>query len=160
MVQAAAQNLAGLRSTLGEATAAAAGPTTAVAAAAEDQVSAAVAALFGDFGQEYQALSGQTQAFHEQFVGLLNAGAGAYLATEAANVEQAAASAANAPVQGLLGGSSPAAAAASSAAGGIVGPYESLFANTTANLHSLGTTWTNVTAPALLRAIGTQTNPA
>jgi hypothetical protein len=62
VVQAAAQGLAGIRSTLGEASAAAAGPTTAVVAAAEDEVSAGVAALFGAFGQEYQVVNAQAQA--------------------------------------------------------------------------------------------------
>lgn len=136
LVQAAAQNLAGIRSTLGDAAAAAAGPTTAVVAAAEDQVSASVAALFGAFGEEYQVLNAQAQVFHGEFVNLLNAGAGAYLATDAANAAQA------------LG---------AAAGGSIVAPYESLLANTAANLQTLSATWTNVTAPALMRAI--TTNP-
>jgi hypothetical protein len=158
MVQAAAENLAGVRATLSEASAAAAGPTTAVVAAAEDQVSAGVAALFGAFGQEYQALSAQTQAFHEQFVNLLNAGAGAYLGAEAANVEQTVASGVNAPVQAMLGnGAAPGGAAVTT--GGVVGPYQSLIANTAANLQGIARTWTNVTAPALMQAIATQTNP-
>jgi PE family len=157
IVQAAAENLAGVRATLSDAAAAAAGPTTAVVAAAEDQVSARVAALFGAFGQEYQALSAQTQAFHEQFVNLLNAGAGAYLGAEAANVEQTVASAVDSPVQAMLGhGGAPGGGAI---AGGVVGPYQSLIANTAANLQSIVRTWTNVSAPALLHAIGTQTNP-
>jgi hypothetical protein len=128
MVQAAARSLAGIRSTLSEATAAAAGPTTAVAAAAEDQVSAGVAALFGAFGRDYQVLSTQAQAFHGQFVNLLNGGAAAYLSTDAA------------------------------AASSIGGAYQSLFTNTAANVQSLSTTWTNVTAPALLQAIHTDAN--
>jgi hypothetical protein len=160
MVQAAAQNLAGIRSTLSEASAAAAGSTTGVMAAAEDEVSGAVAALFGAFGQEYQAINAQAQAFHAQFVNLMNAGAGAYLSAEAANAEQALASAVNAPAQGLLGGGPVAgAAAATSAAAGIVGPYESLVTNTVANLQGIGSTWNTVTAPALLQAITTYTNP-
>lgn len=158
MVQAAARDLAGIRATLSEASAAVAGPTTAVVAAAEDQVSAAVAALFGAFGQEYQDLSAQTQAFHEQFVNLMNGGAGAYLATEAANVGQAAASAVNGPVQAMLG-SAAAPGRAAAAAGDVVGPYQSLFANTAVNLQGIAKTWTNVTAPALLQAISAQTNP-
>ncbi|MGB9305180.1 MAG: PE family protein, partial [Mycobacterium sp.] len=51
----AARNLANLGSTLGAATAAAAVPTTQVLSAAEDEVSAAIAALFSGHGQEYQA---------------------------------------------------------------------------------------------------------
>ena len=68
IVQAAAENLAGIRSTLSEASAAAAGPTTGVVAAAGDEVSAGIAALFGSFGEQYQSLSAQAQAFHGQFV--------------------------------------------------------------------------------------------
>jgi PE family len=146
---------------LGESSAAAAGPTTAVAAAAEDQVSAGVAALFGSFGEEYQVINAQLQAFHEQFVNLLSAGAGAYLSTEAANAGQALANASNAPVQALLGGASASGAAAASSAaavGTIAAPYQSLVANTATNLQGIGDTWSNVTAPALLRAITAPTN--
>lgn len=161
MVQAAAENLAGIRSMLSEASASAAGPTTAVAAAAEDQVSAAVAALFGSFGQDYQAISAQAEAFHGQFVNLLNAGAGAYLSAESANAQQALACAVNAPTSGLLGSGAgvSAAAATSAAVGGIVGPYETLFANTAAHLQSIGTTWTTVTAPALFQSVSANTSP-
>ena len=87
-VQAAARNLEGIRSMLAESSASAAAPTAGVVAAAEDQVSAQVAAFFGAFGQEYQVISAQAQAFHEQFVNLVSAGAGAYLSTELANAEQ------------------------------------------------------------------------
>jgi hypothetical protein len=51
-VQAAAQGLAGIRSTLAQASASVAAPTTGVVAAAQDEVSAGVAAFFGAFGQE------------------------------------------------------------------------------------------------------------
>ncbi len=57
LVTTAAQDLAGIHSALRDATAAASGPTTAVMAAAEDEISAGVAALFGSFGQEYQTIS-------------------------------------------------------------------------------------------------------
>lgn len=68
-----------------QANAAAATPTTAVLAAAGDDVSTAIAALFSNVGKEYQALSIQAAAFHEQFVQNLTAGIGSYGATEAAN---------------------------------------------------------------------------
>ncbi len=80
-----ARGLAGIRSLLAESAASAAAPTTTVVAAAQDQVSALVATVFSDFGQEFQALSAQADAFHEQFVGLIDASAGAYLETEVAN---------------------------------------------------------------------------
>ncbi len=89
LVESAAQDLAGIRSSLAEATATAAAPTTGIATAAQDEVSTAIASLFGNFGQEFQALSAQAQAFHQQFVSLMNAGAGAYTSAEAANAAQA-----------------------------------------------------------------------
>jgi hypothetical protein len=46
-----------------------------VVAAAEDEVSAAIAAVFSAHGQGFQALGAQAAAFHEQFVRTLNAGA-------------------------------------------------------------------------------------
>ncbi|MBL7324967.1 PE family protein, partial [Escherichia coli] len=79
----AATDLVVLGSTLGAATAAAAAQTTAVAAAGADEVSAAVAALFGAHGQTYQVLSAQAAAFHSQFVQALSGGAQAYAAAEA-----------------------------------------------------------------------------
>lgn len=84
-IESTAQGLAGIRSALAESSAAAATPTTAVVAAAEDEISAAIASLFGDFGQEFQVLNAQAAAFHDGFVNLLQAGAGAYVGAEAAN---------------------------------------------------------------------------
>ena len=121
-LQAAAENLAGIRSMLAEASASVAVPTTGVVPAAADEVSAAIAAMFGNFGQKYQFLSAQMEAFHAEFVDSLSAGAGAYLSTEIANAEQILLNAVGAPVQGLLGQSigavpiDPAAAADSVAA--------------------------------------------
>lgn len=68
MVAATASDLASLGAALSEATAAAAIPTTQVLAAAADEVSAAIAELFGAHGQEFQALSAQASAFHDRFV--------------------------------------------------------------------------------------------
>ncbi|WP_156764908.1 PE family protein, partial [Mycobacterium sp. 1081908.1] len=51
LVQSAAQDLAGIRSSLAEAAASAAGPTTGIATAAQDEVSVAIASMFGNFGQ-------------------------------------------------------------------------------------------------------------
>ncbi len=102
-VQAAAQDLAGIRSSLLDTATSAAAPTTAVAPAAADEVSAAISALFGNFGQEFQWASAQAQAFHAEFVRLINAGAAAYVSTELANAEQAVANAVNAPAEAILG---------------------------------------------------------
>jgi PE family len=85
-VTAAATDLANVGSSLSEANAAAATPTTGVLAAAEDEVSAAIAALFSAHGQGFQALGAQAAAFHAQFVQALTAGAGSYVSAEAANV--------------------------------------------------------------------------
>jgi len=166
MVATAAQNLASIHSTLSEASATIAAPTTGVVAAAQDEVSASVAQMFGAFGQEYQEISAQTQALHQQFVNLLNSGAAAYAATEAA-IQQTLAAAVNAPAKTLLGIESDAAAAgqnvgsgvvanAAASANSIAAPYESLLANTNASLQSIGTNWATVTEPALAQAFTTQ----
>ena len=84
-MSAAATNLANIGSAITEANTAAAGQTTSVLAAGADEVSAAVAALFGAHAQSYQALSAQAAAFHQQFVQLMNSGASAYAGAEAAN---------------------------------------------------------------------------
>jgi hypothetical protein len=88
VVQGAAQSLAGIRSSLAQATTAAAGPTTGIAAAAQDEVSIAIAGLFGNHAQEFQALSAQAQGFHAQFVTAMNGSAAAYVGAEAANAGQ------------------------------------------------------------------------
>ncbi len=79
------QSLANIGSTINEANTAAALPTTNVLAAGADEVSTAVAAVFGSHAQGYQALNAQASAFHQQFVQALKAGAGAYASAEAAN---------------------------------------------------------------------------
>jgi hypothetical protein len=84
-VHAAASDLASLGSTIGEANRAAAASTIAVAPAALDEVSTAIAALFSSHAGEFHALGAQAAAFHAQFVQALFGSAGAYGATEAAN---------------------------------------------------------------------------
>ena len=84
-LESAATDLESIRSSLTAAHVAAAVPTTGIAAAGADEVSAAVASLFGGFGQEFQALSAQASTFHQEFVQALTSGAGSYLAAEAAN---------------------------------------------------------------------------
>ena len=82
LVEAAAQDLAGVRSALDEVTTAVVGPTTGLAPAAGDEVSVAIASLFGTVGKEYHALNAQAAAFHNEFVSLLGSGAGAYAAAD------------------------------------------------------------------------------
>ncbi|WP_156904726.1 PE family protein, partial [Mycobacterium kansasii] len=79
---AAAGDLATIGSTVGAANAAAAANTTSLLAAGADEVSAAIAALFGAHGQAYQVLSGQAAAFHQQFVQALTAGGTSYAAAD------------------------------------------------------------------------------
>ena len=83
MMTSAATDLSNIGSALTAANAAAATQTTGVLAAAEDEVSAAIAALFGAHAQEYQAAAAQAATFHEQFMGTLSAAAASYADTEA-----------------------------------------------------------------------------
>src|ERR1700751_6348600 len=82
-VAGAAADVANIGSQIGEARAAAAGSTTGLVAAAEDEVSAATASLFGAYGQQYQTLLHQAGAFHDQFVAALGAAGNAYSQAEA-----------------------------------------------------------------------------
>ncbi|MCV7088954.1 PE family protein [Mycobacterium interjectum] len=116
LVESAATSLAGIRSSLAEAAATAAGPTTGIAVAAQDEVSVAIASMFGNFGQQFQAVSTQAQAFHQQFVSLMNAGAGAYAGAETANAAQT-----------LLGGALD---------GGVVGGIGQVAGNVGAEIHA------------------------
>jgi hypothetical protein len=68
---------------------AAAAPTTSLAPAASDLVSAMTAAQFGKQGVAYQQLAAQAAEVHEQLVAALRSGAGAYALAEAANVASA-----------------------------------------------------------------------
>src|SRR5579875_2904936 len=94
---AASSQLEGLGTSMAAENAAAAGPTTAIAPAASDEVSALQAGIFSTYGQLYQTASAQAQAIHQQFVSLLAASAGSYGETEAANQ----AVAASTPLTGL-----------------------------------------------------------
>jgi PE family len=131
-VTAAASDLANVGSTISTANATAAAPTTGVLAAGADEVSATVATLFGAHGQAYQTISAQTAAFHQQFVQLMNSGAGSYAAAEAANAsplqstQQDLLGVMNAPTQAALGrplignGANATAPGGSGGAGGLL----------------------------------------
>jgi hypothetical protein len=133
LLAAAAADVAGIGSSLNAANAAATAPTTAVIAAAQDEVSAAIASLFSGHGQQFQALSAQAAAFHSQFVQTLNSAEGAYAAAEAANapplqavVQGAQSLAVFSPVAALTGrplignGANGTAASPNGGAGGIL----------------------------------------
>nr|MBC9864988.1 PE-PGRS family protein [Mycobacterium pseudoshottsii] len=105
LMQSAAADLAGIESALSAANVSAAVPTTQILAAGADEVSAAIAALFGAHAQAYQALGSHVTAFHQEFVQALNSGAASYANAEAASIAplQALYDLVNAPTQALLG---------------------------------------------------------
>jgi hypothetical protein len=78
----AATDVAGVGSSLAEANAAATAKTTAVVAAAWDEVSAAIALLFSGYGQEFQALHAQAARFSAQFAQALDSAGKAYATAE------------------------------------------------------------------------------
>ncbi|MCQ4365225.1 PE family protein, partial [Mycobacterium gordonae] len=85
---AAAADLSGIGSSLSEAHAAALAPTTRILAAAQDEVSAAIATLFGGYAQQYQDLSARAEAFHVDFLRALQGAGGAYAPAEATGAAQ------------------------------------------------------------------------
>lgn len=109
LLMTAAVDAAGIGSAMTAANLAALAPTSALAAAAADEVSAAIASLFSGHAQAYQAASVQAAAFHEQFVLALSSAGGAYAAAEAASagplqpVVDGVLGAINAPTNLLLG---------------------------------------------------------
>ena len=113
MISTAAADVGEINSTIGAAKSAAAGPTTGVVAAAADEVSAAVAKLFGSYAQDYQAILKQASVFHEEFAAALASAAHAYSAAEAANIAaiSGALGRVGSPIQSFLGGAASLAAA-------------------------------------------------
>lgn len=81
----AAAEAAGIGSSIRAASLSALAPTSTLAAAAADEVSEAIASLFSGHALDYQALSKQVAAFHEEFVLAVNAASGAYAAAEVIN---------------------------------------------------------------------------
>src|ERR1700677_1423267 len=128
---AAASDLAGIGSAVGAAHAVAAGATTSGAVAAGDEVSAAIAGLFGGYGEQFQALGVRAGLFHAQFVSALRTGGLSYAAGEAANasplqhLEQDVLGVINAPTNALFNrpliGNGVNGAAGTGAAGGAGG---------------------------------------
>ncbi|KAA1249791.1 PE-PPE domain-containing protein [Mycobacterium simiae] len=126
VVSAAAANIAEIRSAIAEANAAAAGPTTGLVAAASDEVSAAIANLFGAYAREYQAVTRQAAAFHGQFVQALAAAGVAYTEAEAAGAAamSRAFGALTSPIQSLLGGAASPASVSAVAAPLVATTYD------------------------------------
>lgn len=106
---AASADLTGIREAISAATAAAAPSTTGILAAADDEVSRAIARFFGGYAQELQALTEQTTRYQSQLQRAVSEAGAAYAAAEAVNaaplralVQQAAGL--FAPLEGLTGG--------------------------------------------------------
>ncbi|BBX44349.1 hypothetical protein GCM10009641_73780 [Mycobacterium cookii] len=85
----AAGSLAGIGDALVARNAAAAAPTTGLAPAASDIVSAMAAAQFAGHGVTYQQIAAHAAAIHQQLVAALRSGSGAYALTEAENAAAA-----------------------------------------------------------------------
>ncbi|WP_459797727.1 PE family protein, partial [Mycobacterium riyadhense] len=147
MLASAAQNVANIGTSLSAANAAATASTTGVLAAGADEVSQAIARVFGDYAKHYQSLNAQAAAFHQSFVHTLNAAGGAYSSAEAANaaaaqaVEQNLLGVINAPTQALFGrplignGANGTAASPNGGAGGLLfGNGGNGFSQTTAGV--------------------------
>ncbi|ORW24591.1 hypothetical protein AWC19_08770 [Mycobacterium palustre] len=83
LLETAAADVAEIGSAVTAGNLAAAIPTTELAAAGADEVSAAVAALFGAHAQEYQAAAARAATYYEDFVRNLAAAAAAYAGAEA-----------------------------------------------------------------------------
>ncbi len=93
LITTAAGDVEEIRSAIGAAKAAAAGPTTGLVTAAQDEVSAITAQLFGSYAKDYQAVLARAAAFHEEFAAALASAGNAYKAAEAANTSAIAATA-------------------------------------------------------------------
>jgi hypothetical protein len=133
LLASATADLKSIGAELDAAHAAAAVPTTGLVAAGADEVSAAVTALFTEYGQAFHALSAQASTFHIQFAQALSGAQGAYAAAEAANASPLQAVVAGAqslavfsPAQELLGrplignGANGTAASPNGGAGGLL----------------------------------------
>jgi hypothetical protein len=106
-IAAAATQLEGIGNSFSAESAAAATPTTAVAPAASDEVSALQAGVFSTYGQLYQTVSAEAQTIHQQFVNLLQSSSGSYQETEAANQAGAAASSLSNGASGAASSAAP-----------------------------------------------------
>ena len=78
LLEASASQLAGIGGALGDANAVAVQPTTGVLSAAQDEVSAGIAALFSSHGQQFQALNARAAALRSRFVQTMSDASGAY----------------------------------------------------------------------------------
>ena len=84
MLLTAAGEVKSIGSAINAGGAAAAGSTTGVLAAAEDEVSTAISALFSEYAEDYHAVLRQAATFHTDFTRALAAAGAAYTQAEAA----------------------------------------------------------------------------
>src|SRR5271155_2638502 len=124
---AAASALQTLGTSMAAQNTAAAPPTTGIAPAAADPVSALQAAQFSAYGTWYQQVSAQAAAIHQMLVNTLGTSAGSYGETEAANQTATGSTS----LSGLLGGLTSAAAqpAQSSSTGAAIATPFNWFQN-------------------------------
>ncbi|WP_261899437.1 PE family protein, partial [Mycobacterium marinum] len=99
----AAEAAAYIGSSIRTANAAALVPTTALATAGGDEISAAIAQLFSTHAWDYQKIGAQLQRLHDQFVQALAGSSESYASAESVNIEQQLISVINAPTQALFG---------------------------------------------------------
>ncbi|WP_155769689.1 PE family protein, partial [Mycobacterium asiaticum] len=129
LLAAAAANLDSLGSSINAANGAWAGPISTLLPAARDEVSAAIAALFGTHAQGYQAIASEAEAFHQNFIRALSSAGSAYSTAETVNASplQAVSDLINAPSQALFqrplignGADAPAGSGANGGAAGLL----------------------------------------
>ncbi len=122
---AAASALQTLGGSMAAQNAATAAPTTGVAPAAADPVSALQAAQFSAYGTWYQQVSAQAAAIHQLLVTTLRTSAGSYGETEAANQTAAGStSLSSMSLSGLLGGLAGSGTSSSALSGATVAPAQ------------------------------------
>ena len=138
---AAASTLQTLGTSMAAEDAAAAAPTTGVAPAAADPVSALQAAQFSAYGTWYQQVSAQATAIRQMLVNTLGTSAGSYRDTEAANQTATGSTS----LSGLLGGGSG--TSSSSLSGAAVNPAQ-VSSSTGATIATPFTWFQNVGAAA------------
>ena len=140
---AAASTLQTLGTSMAAQNVAAAGPTTGVAPAAADPVSALQAAQFSAYGTWYQQVSAQATALHQMLVNTLGTSAGSYGETEAANQTATGSTS----LSGLLGGLTGSGTSSSALSGATAAPAQ-VSSSTGATIATPFTWFQNVGAAA------------
>ena len=140
---AAASALQNLGTSMAAENAAAAAPTTGVAPAAADPVSALQAAQFSAYGTWYQQVSAQATAIHQMLVNTLGTSAGSYGDTEAANQTATGSTS----LSGLLGGLTGSGTSSSAVSGAAASPAQ-VSSSTGATIATPFTWFQNVGAAA------------